>query len=232
MLAAHSSLATSDERPWLGRLIRRIGADYPPAVAALDAAATAQLRQEYFDCVGADLGARVDGQRIVDKDPFNFVRLGLVRRIFPDAKIIFVNRDPRDVVLSCFMQWFQPNDAAVNFFDLDSAARLYVDAMALWHDLKVVLDLDILEIRYEDLVVDFPTISRQVFDFINLEWEADILNFADTAVGTYVATPSRRDVAKNIFSQSVGRWRNYHRQMAPTLGVLSTLVSMLGYADS
>ena len=212
-------------------------------MAALDAAATAQLRQEYFDCVGADLGARVDGQRIVDKDPFNFVRLGLVTRpllptrasswrIFPDAKIIFVNRDPRDVVLSCFMQWFQPNDATVHFFDLDSAARLYVDAMALWHDLKVVLDLDILEIRYEDLVVDFLTISRQVFDFINLEWEADILNFADTAVGTYVATPSRRDVAKNIFSQSVGRWRNYHRQMAPTLGVLSTLVSMLGYADS
>ena len=130
MLAAHSSLATSDERPWLGRLIRRIGADYPPAVAALDAAATAQLRQEYFDCVGADLGARVDGQRIVDKDPFNFVRLGLVRRIFPDAKIIFVNRDPRDVVLSCFMQWFQPNDATVHF---SISIRQRVSTLTLWH---------------------------------------------------------------------------------------------------
>ena len=232
VLAAHPMLLTSDERPWLSGVIKRIGPGYPEAVANLSVEEVSKLRRSYIEQARADLSARDTEVSFVDKDPFNFIHLGLAHRLFPDSKVVFVLRDPRDVVLSCFMQWFRPNESTVHFFDLDSTARLYIDAMSLWRDLKPVIDLPVLEVRYEDFVDDFPNHARELIDFVGVDWDDSILNFAQSATGSYIATPSRRDVARNIYFQSVGRWRHYHQQMDPVLGMLAPFVDELGYADS
>ena len=232
VLGAHPSFVTSDQRPWLSSVTARIGSDYPQALASMNVDAISELRHHYVDNVRSSVGELEASQQIVDKDPLNFVRLGLVRRVFPAAKAIFVIRDPRDVVLSCFMQWFRPNDATVHFYELESTAQLYAAAMSFWRELKVVLGLDILEVRYEDIVKDLPTTSREILDFLGVAWDPAVLNFADTSEGAYVATPSRHDVAREVYADSVGRWRNYHEQMEPVLGILSPFVSALGYTDS
>jgi len=231
VLGAHSKLRTSDGRPWLASVAGRVGNHNWKQIEELSNQSVIRLRRECYDRVRGDLGDLDSEERVVDKDPFNFIRLALVRRIFSDPRVIFLYRDPRDTVLSCFMQWFQPNETTTHFHDVESAARLYSKAISVWWDLKPVFDLAILTIGCEDLVVDFETNCRSVFGILKADWEDNVLRFAKTVKGEYVVTPSRRDVAENVFGRSVGRWRSYEQHMGPVIDILSPWVTALEYSE-
>ena len=229
MLRAHPSLATTEERSPLVRAKDAIAGAYPDALGDLGEGEAEAARASYWDEARATLGAALAGRRLVDKLPLNIVDLGLVARLFARAPIIVALRDPRDVVLSCFMQQFRPNDAMASFYTLEGAARLYAAVMDLWLHYREVLDLRYLEYRYEDLVAAPEETARAVIAFMGEAWSDEVLDYRRAAAERYVATPSRQAVAEPLTDRAIGRWRAYREHLAPVLPVLEPYVRAFGY---
>ena len=232
-LKAHPRIVTTDERSPLEAVVRELGRDgaYPASLERLPARSLADLRKLFFEGAKSLFGP-IEGRVLVDKMPLNIVHLGLVNCLFPDARVLVALRDPRDVCLSCFMQRFLPNDAMVNFLDLGRTADTYCAVMELWLHYRRVLSLDWLEYRYENLVADFEGVSRAVTDFIGLPWDAAVAEFRETSGLNAPTTPSYRQVVRETYATSVGRWRRYETGLAPILPALEPLARALGYDDA
>ncbi len=229
VIGAHPRFVTSDEQPWLERTIAAIGGGDPDTLDRLTADDIADLRAVYRAAAEDTLGGVVGDGKLFDKTPLNLVHLGAVRRLFPDAKVLVALRDPRDAVLSCLMQNFRLNTAMVHFLELPSAARLYAAVMDLWLHYRSILGLEYLEYRYEDVVESLEDKVRQIIAFLGEEWDQRVLDYAETASGAYISTPSRRDVGGTIHRRGVGRWRNYRHHLEPVLPVLAPFVEAFGY---
>src|SRR6202007_1487554 len=128
----------------------------------------------------------------------------------PNAKIILAIRHPCDVILSCFMQHFRAPDFALLCKDIPALAAAYRKTFDFWYAQKAMLQADVLELRYEDLVNDFQLNVRRVLDFLGLPWDEAVLSPATRAQDKrFISTPSYSQVIQPINDRSVGRWRNY-----------------------
>ena len=200
-------------------------------LAKLDPAEIAHLRTLYFEDVDRALPDAA-GKLVVDKLPLNILRLPLIHRLFPDARIVFAQRHPCDVVLSCFMQNFELNDAMANFLDLGDAAEFYDLVMALWERCRAVFPLAVHNVRYEAVVEDLEPEARALLEFVGLPWDPGVLDHSSTArARSVINTPSYSQVIQPIYRQASGRWERYRAQMAPVLPVLAPWVRRLGYGD-
>lgn len=246
MLDAHQGLISVEEQPMLEAarhcLERNAAADYPALLTGdLSAGLLGQARRAYWDEAIAALGedavlvkdpalAKDPAPRqLVDKLPLNIVHLALIRRLFPTAKVLVALRDPRDVVLSCFMQSFAPNDAMAHFGDLGSSADLYVGVMSNWLRQRDYFGANMFAYKYEDLVADPGTLMRDVLAFLGLPWQESVLDYHARQRNRLVATPSYQDVREKIYGRAVARWRIYGDQMAPVQDRLEPFVKAFGY---
>jgi len=152
--------------------------------------------------------------------------------VFPEATILVALRDPRDVVLSCFMQSFLPNDAMANFDDLAGAARLYALVMGLWRRYRSLAGLRYLEYRYEDLIADPQATLRRVVEFLELPWDEGLLQYAERARSRLVKTPSYAAVAQPLNERAIGRWRRYREQLQGVTELLAPVVAAFGYESA
>ena len=157
-----------------------------------------------------------DAIRVTNKMPYNFLHLGLIALMFPRARIIHCVRDPIDTCLSCYFQ----NFARGNFqsFDLGHAGlyyRQYERLMAHWGE---VLDLPILEVRYEEHVAEPEKVCRDMLEFLELDWDPACLRFHESS--RFTKTASRDQVREPIYTSSAGRWRNYERHIGPLIEAL------------
>jgi hypothetical protein len=157
-----------------------------------------------------------DAQRITDKMPHNFLRLGLIRLLFPGARIIHCVRDPRDTCLSCYFQGF--NDSHDYAYDLEHLGIYYTQYRRLMAHWRRVLDPPMFELRYEALVEHPEPMSRALIDFCGLPWDERCLRFYESKRA--VATSSYDQVRHPIYRGSLGRWRHYKRYLAPLLHAL------------
>ena len=89
---------------------------------------------------------------LIDKNPELTMLLPLVARVFPEMKIVFAFRDPRDVVVSCFTQQLPLNPVSVHYFTLEGTAKKYATTMQAWLKIREMLRNPWIEIRYEDMV--------------------------------------------------------------------------------
>ena len=235
VIASLKQIVPTDERPVISRMVSEFSTvigrpvSYPAGLAELPAGELESLRKRYWELMKGALPNVDAKQRLLDKLPLNIIELGLVYRLFPDASVIVVLRDPRDCCLSCFMQPFRPNQAMVNFHTLSNTARFYAAVMDLWRHYRAELDLAYIEVRYEDLVEQFEPEARRLVDFVGEPWNDTVLDFFEHARARNVSTPSYAAVASPIYSRSVGRWRHYHAQMEPVFEVLQPYVEEFGY---
>lgn len=234
ILSSHPDVTPSGEKPLVSRMIGRLntlcgeGLGYPYNLNELTADQLAALRDGYWKLASDWCGARPESGLFLDKLPLNIIELCFIKRVFPEARIILLIRDPRDVCLSCFMQLFQPNDAMANFNDLESAARFYAAVMKLFARYEATLELNLVRIRYEDLVADMQGTVSGLLSFLGLDWDDRVLRYYQNR--TYrVLTPSDSDTRKPIFSRAVGRWRNYRKYLQPILPHLYPHLQRYGY---
>jgi len=236
LLAAHPALLTSGEHTPLDYVLQALELtttdDVATVVAGLQSKRLDRLRGVFRWAADGLFGDLADGRRLVDKAPFSLAELGLINGLFPDTRVIVALRDPRDVCLSCLMQDFTLSDATACLLDVESAARLYADTMALWLHYRDALTVPTLAYRYEDLVADPAAVGERLFDFIGLDWQPDLLAQRGTGQAMHIGTPSRDAVARPISRRAVGRWHNYERHLAPALPVLAPLLAALGYDDN
>jgi tetratricopeptide (TPR) repeat protein len=198
-------------------------------LATLTSAEAGALRARYFEVL-ATLSAPGRGQTIVDKFPLHMARMPLIHRLFPDAKVILVERHPCDSVLSCFMSNFALNDAMRSFADLKEAALTYDAVFDAWTRATTLLPIHVHRVRYERLVDDLETEMRTLLGFLGIAWDPQVLdNRASAAKRGHVRTASYSQVAEPIYRRAAGRWQRYRAQMAPVLPILGPWAERMGY---
>jgi tetratricopeptide (TPR) repeat protein len=168
-----------------------------------------KLAEAYLRVLEAGSG---DALRIVDKAPVNSDFLGVIHSVFPNARIIYMQRDPIDTCLSCYFQKFVLSlNFTIDLSDLADHYRQHQRLMAHWR--AVLPPGTMLEVPYEELVADLEGWTRKILDFLGLEWDERVLNFHETKRN--VATASFWQVRQKIYKSSVQRWRNYERFIGP-----------------
>lgn len=170
-----------------------------------------------------------EGGVLIDKLPLATALLPMVAKIFPDAKFLFALRDPRDVVLSCFQQRFGMNQAMYQFLDLETAAQYYDQIMCIGMGAREVYELDLMDIRYEDVVDDLEAQARGVINFLGLPWDDGVLGYREAAQQRRINTPSIRQVTQPIYKTARHKWRNYEAAMAPVRPLLDPWAARFGY---
>jgi len=230
-LAAHPQLVTMDEQPFIQLTVERLSAgdaQYPERMAPLTPSELAAAREHYWSLVAqrVKLGA---GQRLLDKNPLNILRLPAIRRLFPAAPIVLAIRHPCDVILSCYLQHFRA-DFAQLCRDLPTLANAYVRTFDYWDQQAQLLQPNVCEIFYEQLVADFAAQMRKVASFVGLPWHSGMLEPAEYARSRgYISTPSYSQVVQPVHDRSVGRWRAYERHLASLLPQLQPRIVKWGY---
>lgn len=202
--------------PVLTRLMPRVlktGRLFPGCMKGM----TAELREEaarYF-LYGIQQHDE-EASFVVDKMPHNFVNLGLIASILPKAKIVHIFRDPRDNALSNYLQNFKARDGGMGYaFHLGNIARQindYTRMMAHWRE---VLPMPIFELSYEELVEDQEGITRELLQFIGVEWSDDVKDFHKNERA--VRTASVSQVRQPIYKSSKQKWRNYEEVLQPLI---------------
>lgn len=187
----------------------------------------AVLRSAYWRRVRA-AGAEVAGKVFLDKHPLNTLKLPLIARLFPQAKILFARRDPRDVVLSCFRRRFRMNPAMYQMLSLQSAAQFYDAVMELAARAQPVLGLAWHEVRYESLVADFAGETRRICTFLGIDWTGGMSEFAQRVQSRESATPSTAQLARGLEQSAVGHWRHYRQHLAAVEPVLARWTALYG----
>lgn len=170
-----------------------------------------QMIREYSERYLQDLAIHSPtATRITDKFPQNFFSIGLIKTLFPDARIVHCRRDPIDNCMSLFFHYFKNFKAT---FDLAELAQYYLQyqrLMSYWQDL---FPGQILTVQYEELVVNQEGISKEMIDYLGVEWDEKCLDFHNNERN--VLTPSNLQVKQPMYATSVGRWKNYERQLQP-----------------
>lgn len=233
MLDAHPGLAGMDERVFVQDAIDEIkkrGLEYPEQLGKIDSEFAAVLRANYFKRA-AERVERAPGVRLVDKNPLNIMRLPLIARLFPNAKIILALRHPCDVMLSNYMQTFRSPHYVKLCETIESTAVAYARTFDFWVDQAKLLKSDVLELRHEDTVDDIDAQSRRIAEFLGIEWDQRMVDFHDRARERgFIATPSYHQVVEPLNRKGVGRWERYREYLEPAIPHVQPYLDRWNYA--
>lgn len=220
ILASHPDVHGGGELRHLARAI----AERFPMVDGVDyTAALVSARAEDFKAIGQRYAAAIreldaNVRHISDKLPNNFLNVGMIRIVFPNARIVHCVRDPRDTCYSIYKHYFSARGHyyAYDMVELGRYYRLYADLMAHWN---AMLPGVMHELRYEDLVQEQEATTRALVDACGLEWNPACMEFHKTR--RPVATISASQVRQPMYSGSVGAWKNVETSLKPLLDTLA-----------
>jgi tetratricopeptide (TPR) repeat protein len=214
ILGSHSRIHGAGELGQMGEQISRMqawewklgsGLRYPDCLSDLTATECQQYGQRLLDALQA---LDPNALRVVDKLPHNFEHVGLIKLLFPNAHIIHVRRDPRDIAISNFFTDYGAKFGGMGFaYDWRWIGEQLVDhdrLMVHWHS---VFEGQILEVPYEALVDDTEFWARRMVDFVGMPWEPEVLNYQD--LDRPVKTASVWQVRQPVYTTSKERWRRY-----------------------
>ena len=175
MLDSHPGLVSSDEREAFARDIFPAMWQSPatplPTADVFDTIPLqrlAALRERYRAYMEAALNEPIGDRVHLDKNPTLTLVLPGLLRLFPEARLLIALRDPRDVVISCFMQYLPLNANSVCFLTLERTAQRYANDMAAWRKFREMIASPWLEVRYEDAVADLEKEARRALGFSGL----------------------------------------------------------------
>jgi tetratricopeptide (TPR) repeat protein len=199
------------------------------ALAAATPAALQVARQNYFRAMESSLGQTIAGRLLIDKNPTYTFLIPALIRIFPEMKFLIALRDPRDVVLSCFMQHLPLNQVGAACLTVAGTVEEYASLMNTWQTIKPRIANAFLEVRYEDMVENLEAVARPALEFLGVPWDARVLGFDEHARQKTVRSPTYADVTQPVYKRAVGRWRNYQKYLEPHLAKLEPFVKAFGY---
>ena len=213
-LASHPKVHGAGELDFIGRIIASMPnalggfAGYPECATLIEAMTACKLGEDYLSRLR---GFGRNAVRITDKMPGNFLNLGFIALMLPNAKIIHCRRQPLDVCLSCYFQHFtNVMPFSRDLADLGHYYRDYHRLMAHW---RQVLPVPMLEVPYEEMVADHEGTTRRIVEFAGLEWDDACIEFHTTE--RPVKTASSWQVRQPIYTTSVERWRKFEAFIGP-----------------
>jgi tetratricopeptide (TPR) repeat protein len=230
ILSSHSQVDGTHELRDLALTIRANrkmsarGAKYPKSVANIYGDEFDELGGEYIERTRRHRG---DRPFFTDKNPNNFVHVGFLHLILPNAKIINARRHPLDSCFGSYKQLFaQGQPFSYDLVELGEHYLQYQRLMDHWHD---VLPGTVLDVQYEAVVTDLEGQVRRILEYCELGWEESCLRFHDTS--RPVKSASSEQVRRPIYSSSVNSWRHYEPHLVALIEVLEPLLAKLPESD-
>ena len=213
ILASHSQVFGAGELAILTNLANTIctgktATQFPECMLELDMDAFEKMGLEYINKIRE---YSYDAAYITDKMPYNFLHVGLIRTILPNAKVIHCMRNPMDTCFSIFKNYFKEEHGyAYDMSELGQYYDLYQDLMAYWDN---IMPGFIYTLRYEELVSDQQKQTQSLLDYCGLPWDEACVNFHKTE--RRVSTVSLAQVRQPIYKDSVELWKCYEKQLEP-----------------
>ena len=236
VLDAHPELVSSEERDYGGGAALRdaaLGQGAAPILDTLDNLSrdeVAAQRHRYVAAMEYWLGEPIGSRMHLDKNPPYNLLIPLLLRMFPEMRLLIAVRDPRDVVLSCYLRYLPLNSVSVHFLDPRRTAKRYAFEMGAWLRLRDVVEAPWRQVRYEDMVANLEAEARKALGALDLPWNDAVLRYRDRlAGGKHVTSPTYEAVARPIHSGAIGRWRHYNNVLEPALEALEPFVREFGY---
>ncbi|HTQ51277.1 MAG TPA: sulfotransferase [Candidatus Acidoferrales bacterium] len=222
MLSHHRAIGTAGELPAIIEFASELaelaknGFPYPQAAKHLTSTTVLHLVNDYERRLKRDFGADAPVY-VIDKNPLNFQHLGFIAKLFPEARIIHCTRDPLDTGLSNYFVRFPLNlDYSFDLRNIGHFYRQYVRLMQHW---RLVLPRKIIEISYEDMVLNTEQTARRALEFLGLEWDDHCLTPHTNPCP--VETASQWQVRQPIYRHALERWRRYEKHLTPLKEALS-----------
>ena len=216
IIGSHSKVTSAGELPNFSQLMTQMVRDRNAGQAISQAGMVADSLKLDMEKLGeayveSTRGLTGGAPHFIDKLPFNFLNVGLIRMALPNAKIVHVTRDPMDTCYAVFKTLFQ---RAYPFsYDLDDLGKYFVAYQRLMDHWKKRFPDSMHTIRYEILVEDVENESRRLIEYCGLEWEEQISSFHESEAPSTTASASQ--VRQPVYRSSVGKWRNYERELLP-----------------
>ena len=230
ILSSHSRVEGTHELPDLALTIRSsqklsgAGGRYPTSVANADANEFKRLGSDYIERTRRH---RSSSPYFTDKNPNNFVHVGFLHLILPNAKIINAKRHPLDSCYGTYKQLFaQGQPFSYDLIELGEHYLQYQRLMDHWHE---VLPGKVLDVQYEQVVADLEGQIRRILDYCELEWEDSCMRFNET--NRAVKSASSEQVRQPIYSSAVNTWRHYEKHLGALIEVLEPLLAKLPESD-
>jgi tetratricopeptide (TPR) repeat protein len=206
LLTGHPEVSAGGELDVLPRLVRSRLAPFPQSVAHTDSSVLSGMAAEYLREIARLFPSAV---RVTDKRPDNFLLIGLIKRLFPQAKVVHTTRDALDTCLSIFFLHLDPRVSwALELGDIAHYFGQYRRLMRHWRSLY---GEDILDFNYDALVRDPRPMAQRLLAFCSLPWDERCLEFADR--GGSVTSASVWQVREPLYQRSSGRARHYTREL-------------------
>jgi tetratricopeptide (TPR) repeat protein len=220
VIASHPEVRGGGEFTLLNRLVGSLGDGRSGPFRfgdLLDHIEDTRLRAVGEDYVREIRALSATAGRITDKTPGNFLLIGMIRLLLPNAKIIHCRRDPVDTCLSIFKTYFGADGLryAYDLGEIGHYYALYADLMAHWDQ---VLPGVVHAISYEALVADFDAEAPKLLAACGLDWREECRSFFNTARS--VQTASSAQVRRPIYSSSIGLAARYGDRIGPLLAAL------------
>lgn len=236
VLDSHPGLISSDEREAFGRdifpamwLTEKTPVPTAEAFDGIPVERLASQRTRYLNYMSAALNQPIGDRVHLDKNPTMTLLLPGMLRLFPETRLIIALRDPRDVVVSCFMQYLPLNTNSVCFLTLERTARRYAHDMSVWLKLRNIIPTPWIEVRYEDCVAGLEGQARRALEFLGLPWDPNVLQYRERLKTKSVSSPTYEAVSKPLYTSAIGRWKHYEKHLESCLPILEPFIKAFGY---
>jgi hypothetical protein len=220
MLDSHEQVLTSSEAPIFSDFILTPECDpndggFP---APFDGAKAKALSARYWSYQEGNLGER-GGRLLVDKNPALTPIIHYFINLFGDSRVLFCLREPKDVMISCYLQDLPVTKVSVQFLEWRTCWEFFQLSMEIWLRIRDLLDGDFMEVRYEDLIRDQTRTMRGVIDHLGLDWSERIPDYLRQSGGTQVYSPTYADVRAPVHGGAVQRWMRHEQHFGEKAGV-------------
>lgn len=220
IISSHSKVDGTQELPNIIKIASELNSNnqntYPEILKELDESKLSEMGNNYLS---ETTWARKNAPFFIDKMPNNFIHIGLIKTILPNAKIIDTRRDPMDTCFSCYKQFFARGQLfTYSLEDLGNYYTDYIKAMNHWHN---VYGKDIFTVHYDNVINKTEETIRELIDYCNLPFEKECLEFYNSS--RPVKTPSAEQVRQPIYKSGLNYWKNYEKHLVPLKKIIDEI---------
>ena len=220
IISSHSQVDGTQELPNIIKIASELNSNnqntYPEILNELDELKLTEMGNNYLS---ETAWARKNAPFFIDKMPNNFIHIGLIKTILPNAKIIDTRRDPMDTCFSCYKQFFARGQLfTYSLEDLGNYYTDYIKAMNHWHS---VYGKDIYTVHYDNVINKTEETIRELIDYCNLPFEKECLEFYKSS--RPVKTPSAEQVRQPIYKSGLNYWKNYEKHLVPLKKIIDEI---------
>lgn len=168
-----------------------------------------KLAAEYIRLHGEVHGQSLNKQILIDKNPNHTSLIAGLLRVVPSSRFISVRRDPRDVLISCYLRTFPLTEYSVAFLDWERSREMFEHEQRILDRMKRLLGTRWIEVEYEAMVDDLHSECDRVVEHLGLAADSATDDYLAATQEKVVNSPTQADVRRPVYKNRVGRWKNY-----------------------